>query len=85
MHGELEESLKAAENKIETMTSEMDKQRALTERLENDLLSLNKHGLNGDANSSEQSLDVLASLDLGNGSNVGTHLSLHLYIADRSL
>jgi homeobox protein cut-like len=65
LHGELEESLKAAQDKIETMSSEMEKHKALTERLENDLLSMNKHGHNGDVTPSEDSIDVLAGLDLG--------------------
>lgn len=65
LHGELEESLQAAQSQLNVMSSEMDKQNALNERLENDLLSMNKHRQNGDDNPSDSGLDVLAGLDLG--------------------
>ncbi|KAG6894387.1 hypothetical protein C0992_006305 [Termitomyces sp. T32_za158] len=65
IHSELEESLRAAENELKSMGSELEKQRTLNEKLENDLLSMNKHRTNGDVPSSDSGLDVLASLDLG--------------------
>ncbi|KAF8070611.1 CASP C terminal-domain-containing protein [Lyophyllum atratum] len=60
-----EESLQAAEDKLKTTSSELEKQTALNDKLENDLLSMNKHRHNGDATPSESRLDVLADLELG--------------------
>ncbi|RDB24925.1 Protein CASP [Hypsizygus marmoreus] len=65
LHGELEESLQAAEDQLTTMGTELEKQRALNEKLENDLVSMNKHRPNGDATPSDSGLDVLAGLELG--------------------
>ncbi|KAG6833536.1 hypothetical protein H0H87_005187 [Tephrocybe sp. NHM501043] len=65
LHGELEESLRAAEDQLKNMGSELEKQKSLNEKLENDLLSMNKHRPNGDLTSSDSGLDVLAGLELG--------------------
>ncbi|KII92832.1 hypothetical protein PLICRDRAFT_172872 [Plicaturopsis crispa FD-325 SS-3] len=71
LHGELEASLDAAHEKLSATTSELERQKALTEKLENDLLSMNNHKPNGDSVTASTSGtgtpqgDVLASLDLG--------------------
>ncbi|KAG6866697.1 hypothetical protein C0991_011356 [Blastosporella zonata] len=65
LHGELEESLRAAEEQLKNMGSELEKQKNLNEKLENDLLSMNKHRPNGDLPSPDPGLDILAGLDLG--------------------
>ncbi len=75
LHSELETSLQAAQDRLSSTANELEKQRDLNEKLENDLLSMNKHGVNGDSIPSESS-DVLAGLDLGKKS-VGTFLDLH--------
>ncbi|KAH0588944.1 hypothetical protein H2248_004729 [Termitomyces sp. 'cryptogamus'] len=64
LHSELEESLRGAEDQLKTIGSELEKQKALNEKLENDLLSMNKHQTNGDVPSSDPGLDILASLEL---------------------
>ncbi|KAF5380342.1 hypothetical protein D9615_004565 [Tricholomella constricta] len=65
LHGELEESLQAAQDQIQNMGTELEKQKTLNEKLENDLLSMNKHRSDGAATPSEPGADVLAGLDLG--------------------
>ncbi|KAG6920313.1 hypothetical protein DXG01_005082 [Tephrocybe rancida] len=65
LHGELEESLRAAEDQLKNLGSELEKQKSLNERLENDLLSMNKHRTNEDSLSPDPGLDVLAGLELG--------------------
>ncbi|KAG5648583.1 hypothetical protein DXG03_003194 [Asterophora parasitica] len=69
LHGELEESLQAAEDQLKGMGSELDKQKTLNEKLENDLLSMNKHRPNGDVTPSDSGLDVLAGFELGSPSS----------------
>ncbi|GLB37586.1 putative CASP C terminal [Lyophyllum shimeji] len=64
LHGELEESLQTAQDQLKNMSSELEKQKALNEKLENDLASMNKHKPNGDATPSDSGLDVLAGLEL---------------------
>ncbi|KAF8919832.1 CASP C terminal-domain-containing protein [Mucidula mucida] len=68
LHSELETSLQAAQDRLSSTANELEKQRDLNEKLENDLLSMNKHGVNGDSIPSESS-DVLAGLDLGKKSD----------------
>ncbi|TFK44378.1 CASP C terminal-domain-containing protein [Crucibulum laeve] len=66
LHGELEASLEAAQRQLETTSSELEKQKFLNEKLENDLLSMNKHSKpNGDTQHTEAGSDALAGLDLG--------------------
>ncbi|KAG6867826.1 hypothetical protein C0993_010585 [Termitomyces sp. T159_Od127] len=65
LHSELEESLRAAEDQLKNLGSELEKQKTLNEKLETDLLSMNKHRTNGDVPSSDSGLDVLAGLELG--------------------
>ncbi|KAI0063715.1 hypothetical protein BV25DRAFT_1824286 [Artomyces pyxidatus] len=75
LHNELEASLQQTRDALSMTTSELDKQRALNERLENDLLHLNQHGhgQNGKASNGIETpasengsdLDALAGLDLG--------------------
>ncbi|KAJ7346876.1 CASP C terminal-domain-containing protein [Mycena albidolilacea] len=66
IHAELEISLQTAEERLATTTAELEKQKILNEKLENDLVSMNSHKSNGDLPSSESdSTDVLAGLDLG--------------------
>ncbi|KAJ7594300.1 CASP C terminal-domain-containing protein [Mycena floridula] len=64
LHGELEASLQVTEDQLVLTKSELEKQNALNEKLETDLLSMNEHKPNGDMGVSESS-DVLAGLDLG--------------------
>jgi homeobox protein cut-like len=54
--------LQTAKAQLESTSQDLEKQRALNEKLETDLLSLNQHQSNGD---SIQQPDVLDSLDLG--------------------
>ncbi|KAJ7079159.1 CASP C terminal-domain-containing protein [Mycena belliarum] len=67
IHTELEASLAAAEEKLTSTSTELEKQRILNEKLENDLVSMNSHKPNGDPVSLSEvdSTDVLAGLDLG--------------------
>lgn len=70
LHGELETSLREAEEKVGTADLELEKQRALNERLETDLLSLEdaRKQPNGHAPStaaSSEGLNALAGLDIG--------------------
>ncbi|KAF9469931.1 CASP C terminal-domain-containing protein [Collybia nuda] len=61
LHSELEGSLQTAREELKTRSLELEKQKILSEKLENDLLSMNKHKVNGD---NVQSLG-LEALDLG--------------------
>ncbi|KAF8635236.1 hypothetical protein AX17_004009 [Amanita inopinata Kibby_2008] len=60
LHGELEASLHAAQEKLSNTTSELEKQNALNEKLENDLLSMNTTNNDG---ASDTGIDVLAGLE----------------------
>ncbi|KAF9454053.1 hypothetical protein P691DRAFT_811847 [Macrolepiota fuliginosa MF-IS2] len=64
LHGELEASLEASQAQLETATSELEKQKHLNEKLENDLLSMgvNDKRINGDGTHTPAE-DVLAGLD----------------------
>ncbi|PBK91487.1 hypothetical protein ARMGADRAFT_1106045 [Armillaria gallica] len=64
LHSELENSLQAAQDQLSSTGADLEKQKALSEKLENDLLSMNKHRTNGDITPPESS-DVLTGLDLG--------------------
>lgn len=60
-----------ARSDLEATSAELEKQRALNDKLENDLLQLETHkpkNVNGDATPAED--DVLAGLDLGKKSTV---------------
>ncbi|KAJ4476999.1 CASP C terminal-domain-containing protein [Lentinula edodes] len=61
LHGELEASLQHAQGQLDSTSTELEKQKTLNEKLENDLLSLNKP--NGHVSPSGSS-DVLAGLEL---------------------
>ncbi|OBZ67168.1 Protein CASP [Grifola frondosa] len=71
LHGELEASLQATQTQLVLTESELDKQRALNERLENDLLQMEQRKSNGDLNGAVSpaelaaQTDALAGLDLG--------------------
>ncbi|THH12105.1 hypothetical protein EW146_g7817 [Bondarzewia mesenterica] len=78
LHGELEASLQQIRDELASTASELEKQRALNERLETDLLQLNKHGQSQGQNGKthvngtdvpqtefDSDEDVLAGLDLG--------------------
>ncbi|KZT10961.1 uncharacterized protein LAESUDRAFT_721378 [Laetiporus sulphureus 93-53] len=73
LHGELEASLQAAQAQLDATQSELDKQKVLNEKLENDLLEMDQRKGSGDisgvASSSDiasmGSIDMLAGLDLG--------------------
>lgn len=85
MHNELEASLKSVEEQLTQTSSELEKQKALNEKLENDLLAINKHKLNGNgrpdgalspAAANESQSDLLVGLELGKKSTVGV---LYIY------
>ncbi|KAF8236541.1 hypothetical protein L208DRAFT_1450990 [Tricholoma matsutake] len=63
LHSELEQSLRSVEDQLSTTSSELEQQKILNEKLENDLFSVNKHKPNIPSESG--GLDALASLDLG--------------------
>ena len=66
LHGELEASLQSVQSELAMTSSELEKQRALNEKLENDLLQMQAHNPKTvvfDAVSEDP--DVLAGLDLG--------------------
>ncbi|KAK7692571.1 hypothetical protein QCA50_004201 [Cerrena zonata] len=70
LHGELEASLQATQAQLAEAESELEKQRDLNERLENDLLQMDRHKPNGrlsgrDTPVDSSSADVLAGLDIG--------------------
>ncbi|PFH53829.1 hypothetical protein AMATHDRAFT_73241 [Amanita thiersii Skay4041] len=66
LHGELEASFQAAQEELNVTTLELEKQKALNEKLENDLLSMNT--ANNDA-TPESGFDVLASLERSKKTN----------------
>ncbi|KZV74458.1 hypothetical protein PENSPDRAFT_206091 [Peniophora sp. CONT] len=71
LHSELEASLAQARGELGTASSELEKQRSLNERLENDLLMLDRRGQgNGNGSVKEgrddgDESDALAGLDIG--------------------
>lgn len=82
MHGELEASIQAAEERLISTNSELDKQKELNERLENDLLHMDKHNTTGRPGSHSPlpeltSLDALAGIELGKKPTVRLINSLH--------
>ncbi|KAG2016154.1 hypothetical protein CC2G_009349 [Coprinopsis cinerea AmutBmut pab1-1] len=74
LHNELQESLKNVENKLDSTSAELAKQKELNEKLENDLLAINNpdEKANGSANKSGDDDDILANLDVGKKSAVST-------------
>ncbi|KAK0485802.1 CASP C terminal-domain-containing protein [Armillaria novae-zelandiae] len=71
LHSELENSLQAAQDQLSSTGADLEKQKVLNEKLENDLLSMNKHRTNGDITPPESS-DVLTGLDLGRKADSST-------------
>ncbi|KAI0789119.1 CASP C terminal-domain-containing protein [Abortiporus biennis] len=67
LHGELEASLNATQVELATTEAELQKQKFLNEKLENDLLQMDKHKPNGDVSGAHTPADpdALAGLDLG--------------------
>ncbi|EPT04993.1 hypothetical protein FOMPIDRAFT_1156498 [Fomitopsis schrenkii] len=68
LHGELEASLMAAQAQLVATESELEKQRMLNEKLENDLLQMDQRKPNGEVGSDSprlSSLDGLAGIELG--------------------
>ncbi|PCH43609.1 hypothetical protein WOLCODRAFT_18462 [Wolfiporia cocos MD-104 SS10] len=73
LHGELEASLQASQTDLAATESELEKQRALNDKLENDLLQMDQRKPNGELSggassadlTSLGSIDALAGLDLG--------------------
>jgi homeobox protein cut-like len=73
LHGELEASLQAAQEELVTVHSKLEKQQQLNEKLENDLLDVEKHQqaqTNGkqearDSLKTTASSDALAGIELG--------------------
>ncbi|KIM45231.1 hypothetical protein M413DRAFT_441914 [Hebeloma cylindrosporum] len=63
LHSELEGSLQSSRKQLESATFALEKQRELNEKLETDLLSINKE--NGCRPSGESDRDVLSGLDIG--------------------
>ena len=82
LHGELEASLQAAQAELDATDTELEKQKALNEKLENDLLEMDQRKGSGDisgvASSSDiasmGSIDMLAGLDLGKKTSVSVIL-----------
>jgi homeobox protein cut-like len=75
LHSELEASLQAVSEEVVHTRAELDKQTALNERLENDLLHINQRPSNGSVEKTETALasqDGLAGLNLGHKSVVST-------------
>ncbi|KAJ8522451.1 hypothetical protein ONZ45_g966 [Pleurotus djamor] len=66
LHSSLEASYQLSEKRAEEIATELAKQKALNERLENDLLSVNQHRTTGreDALPTNDSSDVLAELGI---------------------
>jgi len=77
LHGELEASLRATQAELAATEAELEKQNALNDKLENDLLQMDQRKSNGDSNgaaatadsTAANSGDVLAGLDLGKKSD----------------
>ncbi|KAH9935535.1 CASP C terminal-domain-containing protein [Fomitopsis serialis] len=69
LHGELEASVMAAQAQLAVTESELEKQRMLSEKLENDLLQMEQRKQNGDSGLSDSprigSMDGLAGIELG--------------------
>ncbi|KZT72124.1 hypothetical protein DAEQUDRAFT_723291 [Daedalea quercina L-15889] len=69
LHGELEASLITTQAQLAADESELEKQRMLNEKLEDDLLQMEQRKPNGDAGSSDSprvgSMDGLAGIELG--------------------
>ncbi|TFK25166.1 hypothetical protein FA15DRAFT_737942 [Coprinopsis marcescibilis] len=66
LHNELQESLKNVERKLDSTSAELEKQKDLNERLENDLLAVNDHEANGNGSAhNNDDDDLLANLDRG--------------------
>ncbi|KAI1794075.1 CASP C terminal-domain-containing protein [Ganoderma leucocontextum] len=69
LHGELEAALHSVQSQLEVTESELDKQRALNEKLETDLLQMDQRkgdtGATSPANGTSTPVDVLAGLELG--------------------
>ncbi|KAF9263314.1 hypothetical protein L218DRAFT_341638 [Marasmius fiardii PR-910] len=63
LHGELEASFQATREQLNSASSELEQQKALNEKLENDLLSMNNHRTE-DADSSDTA-DVLGGFEGG--------------------
>ncbi|KAJ3567586.1 hypothetical protein NP233_g6271 [Leucocoprinus birnbaumii] len=65
LHGELEASLEASQAQLENATSELEKQKSLNEKLENDLLSMGSNDKNANGDGTHMPADdVLASLEI---------------------
>lgn len=72
LHGELEKSLQVARDELQETVANLDRQKQLNERLENDLLSMNTHKTNGYTPLPDLALDLLQGAELStNGSQVG--------------
>ena len=85
MHGELEAALQSMKSQLEATESELDKQRALNEKLETDLLQMDQRkgdvgGGASPANGTSTPVDVLAGLELGKkpGVSLAPHKALSL-------
>ncbi|KAF8638030.1 hypothetical protein AX16_010662 [Volvariella volvacea WC 439] len=61
LHSELEQSLQSSSEQLEAVTRDLEKQRVLNEKLENDLLAMNQHK---DSHQRLESSDILAGLDM---------------------
>ena len=77
LHSELEESFRTASEELATCRAELEKQKILTERLENDLMHVDRHMAGGSGaplangerpsgiSTPNQSTDALSGLNLG--------------------
>lgn len=83
LHAELESSLQAVSEEAVHTREELDKQTALNEKLENDLLHINQRPSHGAAEKSEAiavSQDGLAGLNLGQKPMVGLLLYFRIWL-----
>ena len=94
LHNELEASLQSVEEQLAFTSSELDKQKVLNEKLENDLVAMNKHnkpngngaGVGADGtgaltpSGTDSQTNLLAGLELGKKSTVvGVSFDEHLF------
>ena len=87
LHAELETALQSVQLQLEATESELEKQRALNEKLETDLLQMDQRKADGGisgahtpANGTSTPADVLAGLDLGKKTVRTTVDSTHIVL-----
>lgn len=76
----MEASIQAAEERLVSTNAELEKQKALNEKLENDLVHMDNHNMNGRGDGAvtpleSNPLDALAGIELGKKLSVGAERS----------